>query len=718
MKNTLALLFLALFVLFTTCSDVWAQATAQITGTVRDQTRAVLPGVEVTATQTETGIARNTVTNETGTFVLSNLAIGPYRLEATLPGFRTFVQTGIVLEVNSNPVINPVLEVGQVSEQVEVQANATQVETRSVGVGQVVENARILDLPLNGRNVIDLIGLAGGTNPAPIANGNSRDAFATASYSVAGGLNTGVTFTLDGAHHQNPADNSYVALPFPDALQEFKVETGGSSAEKGRKTGGAVSLVTKSGTNEFHGDGFEFVRNGIFNGRNAFATRRDTIKRNQFGGTIGGPLMKNKLFIFTGYQGTTLRQDPSDQTAYVPTPAMLAGDFTAFASAACNGGRPITLRDRFNNNRVDPSLFSKPALKLTSRLPTTSDPCGKVIYGSPTLTNDHQGVVRLDFQKTAEHSLFARYLVESKVTPASFDLNHNVLSIGTADDALAQAFTVGATHLYGPNVVNSVRITANRIAAGKFEPNSMKAENIGPTGLGVNAFAYSPNTSNFNITGAFSYSSHGGATRSAIFAGSDDLGVVRGAHQMALGGTFALMYANSYSGQYHFPFVFNGQRTGLGLSDFLLGYVSTTSNGPVSAKNKRIENISLYVADTWKVNQRLTLNYGLRWEPYLPILDLKGGPIHYDHDAFVKGIRSTKFDTTPPGVFFPGDPGFHGKEGQDIQWKDFSPRLGFAWDGPAMDVRLFAVRSESFTTFPTPSTRIWQLQHPTILVSL
>src|ERR1041385_5976679 len=186
-----------------TCVEVRAQATAQISGTVKDQSGAVLPGVEVTATQTETAISRMTVTNETGSYVLPNLPLGPYQLEAALPGFRTFVQRGIVLQVNASPLVNPVLEVGQVSEQVEVQANAALVETRSVGVGQVVENARILDLPLNGRNVIDLIGLAGGTNPAPIANGNSRDAFATASYSVAGGLNTGVTFTLDGAHHQN-----------------------------------------------------------------------------------------------------------------------------------------------------------------------------------------------------------------------------------------------------------------------------------------------------------------------------------------------------------------------------------------------------------------------------------------------------------------------------------------------------------------------------------
>ena len=680
MKKALFSVFAVIFLLAITCVDIRAQATAQITGTVKDQTGAVLPGVEVTATQTDTGIARTAVTNETGSYVLSNLAIGPYRLEATLPGFRTYAQTGIVLEVNANPVINPTLEVGQVSQQVEVQANATQVETRSVGVGQVVENARILDLPLNGRQVVDLIGLAGGTVPAPINNGNSRDSFASAAFSVAGGLNAGITYTLDGAHHQNPQDNSYVAMPFPDALQEFKLETSGTSADKGMKTAGAVSLVTKSGTNEIHGDLFEFVRNGMFNARNAFATRRDTIKRNQFGGTIGGPIAKNKLFFFAGYQGTTVRQDPSDETAFIPTAAMLAGDFTAFASPACNGGRSVTLAAPFVGNRVNPALFSKPALKLVSKMPTTQDPCGKVIFGSPVKTNDHQIVGKIDYQFTSNHSTFGRYLLESKVTPAAFDLNNNPLSLGTKQDALAQAFTIGDTRLYGPNMVNSIRLTANRIADGKFEPDSMKEANIGPTGLGVQAFAYSPYTCNFNVTGGFSFSSHGGATRSAIFAAGDDFSIVHGAHQMAFGGNTTLMYANSYSGQYHFPFVFNGQKTGLGLSDFLMGNVATTSNGPVAPKNKRANTVSVYASDVWKMNQKWTLSYGVRWEPYLPIQDLKGGPIHYDHDAFVKGTRSTLFDTTPPGVFFPGDPGFHGKEGQDIKWTNFSPRLGFAWD--------------------------------------
>src|SRR6266446_3186173 len=158
--------------------DVWAQATAQISGSVRDQSGAVLPGAEVTATQTDTGIARSTVTNETGSYVLANLPLGPYKLEASLPGFRMFVQSGILLQVNSSPVINPILEVGQVSEQVEVQANASLVETRNAGVGQVMENSRILELPLNGRALIDLVSLAGTATPAPIIDGSGgRDPF-------------------------------------------------------------------------------------------------------------------------------------------------------------------------------------------------------------------------------------------------------------------------------------------------------------------------------------------------------------------------------------------------------------------------------------------------------------------------------------------------------------------------------------------------------------
>src|SRR5437867_7143617 len=359
MKRLILCLVAGVFVLGLTAGNVWAQATAQISGTVRDQSSAVLPGVEVMVTQTNTGVTRTAVSNETGFYVLSNLPIGPYRLEAALPGFRTFVQTGIVLQVNGSPVINPVLEVGQVTEQIEVQANAALVETRTTGIGQVVENARVLELPLNGRNVNELIALSGAAAPAA-ANGSGRNPFlALTGIAVAGGSSIGLNYTLDGANHNNSFENTYLSMPFPDAMQEFKVETSATAVQNGVRPAGSVSLVTKSGTNDFHGDLFEFVRNGIFNARNAFATKRDTLKRNQFGGTVGGPIMKNRLFFFGGYQGTTRRQDPADTVTYVPTAAMLSGDFTAFASPACNGGRPVQLKGPFVNNQVSPALLSK-----------------------------------------------------------------------------------------------------------------------------------------------------------------------------------------------------------------------------------------------------------------------------------------------------------------------------------------------------------------------
>src|SRR5438132_3084795 len=220
MRRVTTVLFSGLLLCALTTSVIWAQATAQINGTVRDQTGAVLPGVEVTATQADTGISRSVVSGEAGVYILPNLAVGPYRLEASLPGFRTFIQTGIVLQVSASVVINPVLTVGQVSEQVEVQANAALVETRNVGVGQVIENERILELPLNGRQVTDLITLSGAAVQTAI--GNHATWQGAVFISVAGGQSFGVMYSLDGAMHNNVYDGSQMPMPFPDALQEFK----------------------------------------------------------------------------------------------------------------------------------------------------------------------------------------------------------------------------------------------------------------------------------------------------------------------------------------------------------------------------------------------------------------------------------------------------------------------------------------------------------------
>ena len=392
-----------------TCVTAAGQgATAQISGTVKDQSGAVLPGTEITATQTETGAVRMTLSDETGSYVLPNLPVGPYKLEVSLAGFRTFVQSGIVLQVSSSTVVNAVLNVGQVSETVEVQANASLVETRSTGIGQVVENARILELPLIGRQVTDLISINGAALPLLTTDTTYRGSYPnTTAFSIAGGVVGGNAYTLDGGMHNDVYANYGLPLPFPDALQEFKVETSSLPAQYGFHSGGAINAVTRSGTNDLHGSLFEFVRNYAFNARNFFAPTRDGLKRNQYGGTIGGPIRKNKLFFFAGYQGTITRQTPQSTFSFVPTPEMIGGDFTTFASRACQG-RDVVLGAPFVNNRLAPSQISPAAVNIAKRLPVPVDQCGRTSWGNPVASDEYFPIGKIDYQISSTHSMFGR----------------------------------------------------------------------------------------------------------------------------------------------------------------------------------------------------------------------------------------------------------------------------------------------------------------------
>src|SRR5437870_2729013 len=661
----------------------WAQATAQISGTARDQSGAVLPGVEVTATQTETGIVRNTVTNEAGLYVLSNLAIGPYRLEATLPGFRSFVQSGIVLQVNSSPVINLVLQVGQVSEQVEVQANAALVETRSSSVGQVVENARILELPLNGRNVTDLITLAGAAVQTDVPMPKN---FAGSNYiSAAGGLGFGVEYTLDGARHNNFLTGVTKPLPFPDATQEFKVETSGLGATHG--SGSAMSAVTKSGTNDLHGDLFEFVRNDLFNARNYFATKNSTLKRNQFGGTLGGPILRSKLFFFGGYQGTIRRQDPSDTRSFIPSPAMMAGDWTTFASPTCNTGRQITLRSPFVNNRIDPALYNRVALNILSRvLPKapTPDACGQVTYGLRNVSNESQMVGRVDYQWTKNHAVFGRFVRNALDNPPAYNFTpENILTAsGTGYDNKAKSIAFGDTYLIGPNIVQSFRAGANIVDVWRIGNAYFSYCDVG-----VKTYCgYAPTYTSFSITGGFGLSSNNVGDNKYhphTYSFNDDLSVVHGTHQYSLGG--GLTHGN-YKSKSDFvaagTMTFNGQDTGLGMGDFLLGRVSSLVMGTPNDQLVLTQNsVAAYATDTWKAKPKVTVNYGIRWEPYIPQVMSQGAVLNFDENRFHQGIRSTIYKNAPVGWYYPGDPGAPtGNSTAYKKWAQIAPRMGFAWD--------------------------------------
>ena len=695
MKPVLNTLLTGCLVLGITCANVWAQATAQISGAVQDQSGAVLPGVEVTATQIETGARRTTITSETGYYVLPNLPLGAYKLEASLQGFRGFAQTGIVLQVNSNPTINIGLQVGQVAETVEVQANAGLVETRSVSVGQVMETARIVELPLNGRNAQELVLLGGAAQQVSPAGGYSfggtRLAIATA-----GSIGTGTDYTLDGIRHVDPYDSLALPLPFPDALAEFKTEIGGQSAQQAK--GSQVSAVTKSGTNAFHGDLFEFVRNDLFNATNYFAAvdpttgnkKHSTLKRNQFGGTIGGPILKNKLFFFGGYQGTTLRQDAKNLRSFVPTAAMLAGDFTAFASAACNTRGAVTLKGPFQNNKIDPRLFDPVALKIASFLPKADDECGQVLYGQRNPIDDTQWVTRVDYQASAKHSLFGRLLgtYEDNLIPKG---QENILSAGNSRYDRSYAFTFGSTYLLSPTTVNAFRVSYSRVTQNQYTPNY----GFTASSVGSKVYDYLPNVVGLNITSGFLLTGNPRRIVANLYQLADDVSLTRGSHQFGFGGRIAQSRTIGETGDTILPnFSISGEVTGTGLSDFLLGKVASFVQGIGSGNYLRMNYVNLYAQDTWQVRPRLSASYGLRWSPVLPLVDYRR-PIpnvsNFDENRFLQGIRSQVFVNAPPGLIYAGDTGLvQSNNGSSAEkpradlwkpyWKEFAPRLGLAWD--------------------------------------
>jgi hypothetical protein len=684
----------ALFLCSSVTSTVaWAQSTAQVNGTVRDSSGLAVPGAEVKATQTATGAVRTANTGADGAYVLTNLPIGPYMVEFRKDGFSKYVQSGILLQVDSNPTIDAALKVGAVTEQILVQADAALVETHSTGVGQVVDSQRVVEMPLNGRNATELIFLAGmATTATGSGSINSVRNYPTVLIAVAGGLAGGTTYLLDGANHNDAHNNLNLPLPFPDALQEFKVETSALPAQYGIHSAATVNAVTKSGTNEFHGDLFEFLRNGDFNARDFFATARDTLKRNQFGGTVGGPIKKDKLFFFAGYQGTILKSTPPQTIGYVPTAAMLGGDFTAFASPACNSGRQITLAasQGFINNQIPAARLNTVALNLEKLLPISSDPCGKVTYGLINNQTENLGVTRLDYQKSAKHSLFGRFTVSDLDVPSTYD-GKNPMTINIAG-AHYRVYSLagGDTYLIGANIVSSFHLSATRSlipkVADDFTTWAALGSNVSPLAPGHQAM--------LSVTGnGFTVSGGSGVTTTNATGPSpnvaEDISWVKGAHQIGFGGSY-LHNTAKFQTAFRAPgtFTFNGQATGAPLADYLIGSASSFVQGTIGYWDNRQHYVGLYVQDAWKVTPRLTLSYGVRFEPYFALSSKYGYYTHFDQGLFNQGVHSTVYPNGPAGLIVPGDPQYtigNAPEGSRIN--KFVPRFGLVWD-PKGDGRM------------------------------
>ena len=690
MKHALRGFGLSTACLLLTGASTFAQiSTAQLSGRVTDPHGAIVQGANVTAIQIDTGYPRNALTDANGLYLLSNLPPGPYQLQIALRGFTTYVQKGIVLHVASSNVIDAVLSVGAL-EKVTVEGAAPLVDVRSSGIRTVVRHEDILALPLNGRNPVELVTTTG-------ASVHTISAGVTAlpggmGISVAGGQSFGVTYLLDGAMHNSPQNNLNLPFPFPDALQEFSVATSALSAQHGMHATAAVTAVTKAGTNRFSGNAFEFFRDRRFNATNPFAPVRadgkridDGLRRHQFGGTAGGPLIRDKLFFFGAYQGTTVRQQPAANIAWVPTPAMLTGDFGAIASPACNGGRQITLRGGFENNLIDPALFSRAALNLMKYLPSTTDPCGQVTYTLRKDSNEAQFLGRIDYQRNS-NSIFVRYLATSYTQSVPMRASDTALSLFDAAnnrqesgfDDLAQSLTIGDTRVFGNSTVNSLRFAFNRTAVRRITQDTFD-----PYDLGADAYSYYPHVMTVIVQGGFRVPNQGPSWFAANAAQlTNDFALVRGPHEISVGGNVAYwryrLEAHARSGGL---WDFTGDSTGLGLADLLVGRVGRlVHSGPAFLPMDQWY-VGLYAQDTWRASRRLTVNAGVRWEPYFGQNLLNGAIYNFSLENFRNNVKSTVFANAPAGLIYPGDPGFPpGRSGLYTQWWNLSPRVGLAWD--------------------------------------
>lgn len=653
----------------------------QIQGIVTDTNGALVPGATVTATQTQSGLTRTVVSGGDGGFNLPNLPVGPYQLDVAKSGFNPYRQSGIVIQVGNNLNIPVSLKVGASTQTIEVDAQASMVQTEDQSVSQVIDSQRVVDLPLNGRQATSLILLSGASTVAPSGdNVGSKNYPSEVTLSVAGSQGTQTEYLMDGADNTDSFSNVNLPFPFPDALQEFSVQTSGLSAQYGFHPGAVVNVVTKAGTNSFHGTAFEFIRNNYFNAQNYFwvpGQLRDSLKRNQFGGVIGGPIFKNKLFFFAGYQGTIVHQQSANTKYILPTQAMLNGDWTAFTTGktlkAPFVGSPST------GYTLDPSLFNQSAVQLVTKyLPLASASNGALFFGPPNPNTEQQVIGRIDWNKSEKQTIFGRYYITHYSQPGFF--NGNLLN--TTNPQLndqEQSGTFGHTYSISPNLVNSFHLSGTRSFISRGQVSSL----INPQTIGVNVSIPVPNYLYVAVSGDFTESC-GTCETYQVTTNSenvvDDVFLTKGKHHFAFGANYIhnhmnLQGTNNANGQ----FTFNGSFTGDAMGDFFLGDLYSLYQGNDTGSTFSKNVIGAYAQDSYQVTPRLTVNAGVRWESDLPEVETAGRGDSFSLSAFMAGTTSSVFKSAPPGLLFVGDPGIP-KGYINNHWTHFEPRFGIAWD--------------------------------------
>ena len=666
----------------------FAQESGQILGTVRDASGAVIPNVKITCSEVGTGFAVTTTSNGAGDYVLPNLRPTVYTITASATGFRTFHQTDIQLAANQNLTVNIGMELGAATQTVEVSGAVPQVDTTSATLADVVDNARIIDLPLNGRDAARLGTLVPGTVLAGTVT-ESGKAIPGGLYISSNGTGPGqVSYKLDGTSNTDNWFQINMEFPFPDALQEFSIQTSNYSAIYGNNAGAVVNAVTKSGTNEFHGGAFEFVRNREFNARDFFAPVPDYLKRNQFGAFLGGPIIiphiyngKNKTFFFIGWQGTRLRNVNNAQNAFAPTQQEINGNFAACGSLCAAAVKDPTTGQPFPGNQIPVGRLNPVALKIVhSMLSAAVQPAGTgfVTYQKPISQNLDQAPVKLDHQFTDADRLSARYFIDNYQNKSSYNPN-NYLSFADGAAIREQNVEIEETHIFSPTAMNDFHMGYVRYTVKRGPPDGVP--DWVQLGVNLNQTVTPPVIQSLAVSGFFT---SGDFTAGQFIRNSlewnDRFNWVKGRHTFAFGAAFERQQDldRNQLGEGGTP-TFNGNVTGNAMADFLLGLPATWSQGSGEYKDQLGFFPSLFAQDDFKVNSRLTLNLGIRYEPGLPWFETKNRYEKFRPSDFYANVHSTVFPNAPPGETFYGDPGvpYGGTHGD---WNNVAPRFGFAWD--------------------------------------
>ena len=680
--------------LLVSCS-LFAQGNAVIFGTVSDQSGAAVARADVSATNEATAVAEKVKSNDAGYYIFPDLRPESYKIRAEMPGFQTIKRTGVVVEVERRVRVDLPMQLGEVRQVVEVTGTVSTVDTLTSTIKDVVDSHRMDDLPLNGRNALSLQGILPGA--IQMSQGAAATGIALNTnmvFSVNGTRASQSAYLLDGGMNMDMYNNVPAAFPNPDALQEFSILQNGYSAVNGRNAGAVITMVTKSGTNHVRGVLYEFLRNNDLDARNFFAAGVSPLHRNQFGGNFGGPVLmphyngRDRTFFFFAFEGMRQRFGQTSSTTVVPTSLERQGDFSQSAIR----GRPITVAPPdtvtaqnpngvpYPNAVIPASRLDPVALNFTKAFLPLANSAGNIYsYNFSLPTNDNQVVAKIDHSISNANRLSVRYFWDDTYSEA----NYAVPAFNGTLNWITHNITLNDTHIFTPTLLNAATVI---VARNNFfrVPKATTPRTWVDLGCTSTCASLAPPSvptdwilgvsNGIGLAIATNYNSY-----MMNYQFVDTVSWTKNNHLLQFGGDLAKVRRNGREYYDTDPsFTFNGLATGsysYGYADFYSGAASSLyQNSPISSWQYKWTPF-LFAQDDWRVTRRLTLNLGVRWEPYVTVRDAYG-----ENTAFRDGQQSTVYPLAPRGYLFPGDKGTEGLGIIPNRWARFSPRFGFSYD--------------------------------------